>query len=49
MSECVLEDYFDKTFSQEICKNVWPKVGAVPLTRKCLYGSNVVYGMVYDE
>ena len=34
VSECILEDAFAKTFSKEICKDAWSKVGAAPLTRK---------------
>ena len=41
MSECFLEDAFAKTFSQESYKNTWSKVGASPLTRKCLSESKV--------
>ena len=49
MSECVLEDDFVKKLSQESCKNVWSKVGAAPLTKKCLSSSKVVHEMGADE
>ena len=47
--KCVLEDYFDKTFSQESCKNAWSKVGAAPLTRKSLSDIKVDHVMGDDE
>ena len=49
MSKCVLEDAFSKKISQEICKNTWSKVGAAPLTRKCLSDSKVAHDMGSDE
>ena len=49
MPEYVLEDAFAKTFSQESYKNTWSKVGAAPLTRKCLSESKVDREMGDDE
>ena len=49
MSECVLEDAFSKTFSQDIYKNAWSKVGASHLTRKCLSESKVDQEMGFEQ
>ena len=49
VSEYVLEYDFAKTFSQEICKNVWSRVVAAPLTRKFFPDSKVGHEMISGE
>ena len=49
VSECVIEDAFSKTFSQESCKISWSKVGATPLIRKYSSNSKVAHEIGYGE
>ena len=44
-----LEEAFDKAFSRLSNLKSWLKVGAVPLTRACMYHKDVVHEIVDDE
>ena len=44
-----LEEAFDKSFSRISNLKSWLKVGAVPLTRACMYHKDVIHEIVDDE